>query len=120
MDTVELLVSEIVTNAVRASGGLDQQSSWSEADATPTVRLWLAADHDRVLVQVWDGSHWRPQRRQRGLEAEGGRGLLLVEALSETWGSFVRNGWEGKVVRASVRRGQPETGARTDQDGAGS
>lgn len=102
VETVELVVSEIVTNAIRASGGLEAQQPAVPARGVPTVRLWLAANKQRVLVQVWDGNDWRPQRREPGLEAESGRGLLLVETLSTDWGSFAPNGWPGKVVWAAV------------------
>ena len=102
-ETVELVVSEIVTNAVRASGGLDSdRRSRTPASGIPTVRLWLYVDKQQILVQVWDGNQRRPEPRRPGLEAENGRGLLLVEALSREWGSFVPNGWRGKVVWAVV------------------
>jgi len=52
-DTLELLTSELVTNAQRASGGLTgsrYEGRW--APGVPPVRVWLDADQDRVLVQV--------------------------------------------------------------------
>jgi len=72
-----------------------------------TVRLWLSSDKTAVLIQVGDADHRIPQRRDRGPEAESGRGLLLVEALSAQWGSYVPNGWQGKVVWASVNGTAP-------------
>jgi hypothetical protein len=103
--TVELVVSEIVTNAVRASIALARMPrEEAAADRIPTVRFWLAADkQQRVLVQVWDGSPWQPQRQQQRLEAESGRGLLLVAALCQEWGAFVPEGWWGKVVWGMIR-----------------
>jgi anti-sigma regulatory factor (Ser/Thr protein kinase) len=100
-ETAELLVSEIVTNAVRASAGLatGQHDTVRSADP-PTVRFWLAADSRNVLIQVWDGCHWKPQPREPDIQAESGRGLLLVETLSSSWGSFTPNGWTGKIVWA--------------------
>jgi anti-sigma regulatory factor (Ser/Thr protein kinase) len=103
-ETAELVVSEIVTNAVRASGGLDQAKDLTGTGPVPTVRLWLYADRQKVLVQVWDGNDRPLQPREPGLEAEGGRGLLLVEALSKEWGSFTPVGWRGKVVWALCTR----------------
>jgi anti-sigma regulatory factor (Ser/Thr protein kinase) len=104
-EPVELLVSELVTNAVQASadlpGGRDDRAY---ADGMPTVRFWLAADPRRVLVQVWDRCRSRPQRQEPRPEAESGRGLLLVEALSSEWGSFTPKGWNGKLVWALVTR----------------
>jgi len=101
--TVELLVSELVTNGLRASANLaNRPDSGASPDAMPTVRLWLMADPQRVLIQVWDSCHWKPELQEPGPEAESGRGLLLVEALSSSWGSFVPSGWAGKVVWALV------------------
>ena len=77
-DDVEILVSELVTNAVHATLALGQ--------AVP-VRLWLLADTARILIIVWDASPQLPIRRGASTEAESGRGLLLVEALSHQWGT---------------------------------
>jgi len=107
-ETIELLVSEIVTNAVRASRELVAGRFLGQRlTEIPTVRLWLSSDRTAVLIQVWDADHRIPQRRDRGPEAESGRGLLLVEALSAQWGCYVPNGWKGKVVWASVNGTAP-------------
>jgi hypothetical protein len=45
---------------------------------------------------VWDGSAEMPARQDAGPDSERGRGLLLVESLSEDWGSYRKA--EGKVV----------------------
>jgi anti-sigma regulatory factor (Ser/Thr protein kinase) len=89
-DTVELLVSELVTNAVRACGGL----------ASPVVRLVLASDRQCVVIRVWDGGDQMPVRRNAGPDSECGRGLLLVESLSADWGSYRKA--NGKVVWALI------------------
>jgi serine/threonine-protein kinase RsbW len=91
IDPVELVVSEIITNAIRACGALDSETA---------VRLWLAVMEDGVLVMVWDASPSRPQRQSPAPEAEGGRGLLLVDAVSASWGSFELAEEPGKVVWA--------------------
>jgi hypothetical protein len=88
-DTAELLVSELVTNAVRHATGpsslqvllLDEIVSFSVADAkTPCP----AAPHD--------------------VRDEGGRGLQLVSLLSHRWGA--RATVSGKVVWCDLRRPQ--------------
>lgn len=103
--SVELVTSEILTNAVRASGGLDERNPTRTAPV-PIVRLWLAADHQRVLVQVWDGNSSRITRQPQepAPDEENGRGLLLVQALSADWGSYIPNGWRGKLVWAILER----------------
>jgi anti-sigma regulatory factor (Ser/Thr protein kinase) len=106
-ETVELVVCELVTNAVTASTGLASargrgQVSRHLAAAVPPVRFWLACDRRNVLIEVWDASDELPVRQGVDPEAEGGRGLLLVEAVSADWGSYVPEGCGGKVAWARV------------------
>lgn len=70
---LELLSTELITNAVRHT----------ESSCTVTV-CWTGM---RVRVEVTDVSPLRPHRRRSSPEAEGGRGLLLVESLATAWGS---------------------------------
>ena len=81
VDTTELLVSELVTNALRYGEG--------------EIRLRLLLD--RTLVcEVWDGNLVQPRRRRARDTDEGGRGLQLVGLLSAGWGS--RRTPHGKTV----------------------
>jgi hypothetical protein len=75
-DSTELLVSEMVTNAVQVSRAMAQAA----------VRLWLVSDQAQVMVLAWDASPLPPVRADPGEDAENGRGLLLVDAISEQWG----------------------------------
>jgi anti-sigma regulatory factor (Ser/Thr protein kinase) len=101
-DSTEILVSELATNAIRASR--------TATEVTP-VRLWLLSDTIRVVILVWDASPESPVRMNSGDDAENGRGLLLVEAISEQWGWYfpdehVRTNapdQHGKVVWAVVQ-----------------
>ncbi|MFC7637969.1 SpoIIE family protein phosphatase [Streptomyces thermogriseus] len=80
-DTTELLVSELVTNALRYGEG--------------EIRLRLLLD--RTLVcEVWDAGLVQPRRRRARDTDEGGRGLQLVGLLSAAWGS--RRTPHGKTV----------------------
>ena len=95
LEDIELVMSELVTNAVQAFGSLRQ--------ATP-VRIWLLSDQAEVLVLVWDASEQPPVRVDAGQEADGGRGLLLVEGISARWGWYATQGpGGGKVVWAVLR-----------------
>jgi anti-sigma regulatory factor (Ser/Thr protein kinase) len=85
-DDVELVVSELVTNAVRAG--------------SPTVRVGVAIKQDRVVVQVSDVAGGWPEPREAGIHDPHGRGLPLVSALSASWG--VRRAPIGKVVWAEL------------------
>jgi anti-sigma regulatory factor (Ser/Thr protein kinase) len=87
--TTELLVSELITNAIHASHRLT-------ASEQPVVRLWLSSDENSIVIHVWDGNSEMPVRRDTGPDAEGGRGLLLVEALGADWGAYRKA--NGKVV----------------------
>jgi anti-sigma regulatory factor (Ser/Thr protein kinase) len=81
--TTELVVSELVTNAIRY--------------ATGSIRLRLI--RERALVcEVLDGGATAPHLRHPRTTDEGGRGLLLVSQLTQRWGTrFVP---EGKVIWA--------------------
>ncbi|MGA4964628.1 SpoIIE family protein phosphatase [Streptomyces pseudogriseolus] len=81
--TTELLVSELVTNAIRHASG--------------RVRLRLI--RERTLVcEVLDGGASAPHLRHPRAMDEGGRGLLLVSQLAERWGTrFVP---DGKIIWA--------------------
>lgn len=91
-DNVELVVSELITNAVRASWRLGPALS---------VRLWLLADARQVLIIVWDASPHAPVRASASADEEGGRGLVLVEAASIQWGTRA-SPWGGKTVWALI------------------
>jgi anti-sigma regulatory factor (Ser/Thr protein kinase) len=99
----ELVVSEIVTNAVRATEGLTGSRYGGQwRPGVPPVRLCLLSDGTRVLVQVWDGNDRLPRREAPDPEADSGRGLWLVEASSDEWGAFRPEGASGKVVWALI------------------
>jgi hypothetical protein len=102
-DAVELVVSELVTNGQRASAhivGSRYEGVWRPG--VPPVRLWVCSDKERVLIQVWDGDDRLPQRQSLDLDAESGRGLLLVEILTQEWGAYAPEGASGKVVWATT------------------
>jgi anti-sigma regulatory factor (Ser/Thr protein kinase) len=94
----ELLVSELVTNAVVALRSARQLSP---------VRLWLLADRTRVLVLVWDASLRPPVPVRAGQDAVNGRGLLLVDAISQGWDWYFPQHAGGKVVWALVGGEEP-------------
>lgn len=92
VDTAELLVSELVTNALRYGEG--------------EIRLRLL--RDRTLVcEVWDAGLVQPRRRRARDTDEGGRGLQLVGMLSAAWGA--RRTPRGKTVwfELSLPDGEP-------------
>lgn len=92
---VALIVSELVGNAVRHSAS--------------DVRLRVDLDTGLTLT-VTDGSAALPHRRAAGPLDESGRGMAIIEAISEAWGSDVTP--TGKQVWARLRlpqlRGEPD------------
>ena len=101
--TAALVVSELVSNAVQSSRELTSSrfaGQW--APGTPPVRVWLSADERRLVIQVWDGSDLPPVPRPVEPEADSGRGLLLVGALSAEWGCYTPEKSSGKVVWSVV------------------
>ncbi|WP_173095477.1 ATP-binding protein [Actinomadura verrucosospora] len=81
---VELITSELVTNAIRHAG-------------TVTLVLYLP-DDKTAMVEVWDDNPDGPVEAPRDMQAESGRGLFIVGALSRSWGW--RPTEEGKVTWA--------------------
>ncbi|WP_373465368.1 SpoIIE family protein phosphatase [Streptomyces sp. V1I6] len=81
--TTELILSELLTNAIRYG-------------AAP-VRVRLVRDRT-LTCEVWDASSTAPHLRYAATMDEGGRGLFLVAQLSEVWGT--RYTPEGKVIWA--------------------
>jgi anti-sigma regulatory factor (Ser/Thr protein kinase) len=88
-DDVELLVSELVTNAVKASQSMDGMFP---------VRLRLFSDRAQVLITVWDADSRPPVRTDAGQDDETGRGLMLVETISKRWDWNATPDTGGKMV----------------------
>ncbi|MEU8717460.1 ATP-binding protein [Streptomyces sp. NPDC048663] len=72
-DTAELLVSELVTNALRHTRG--------------PLRLNLQLRDRRLLCEVEDTESASPARGVADLHAENGRGIELLDLLADAWGS---------------------------------
>ena len=79
--SAELLVSELVTNAIAAS---------RSAGGDSPVQLSLLSDTTRVVIMVWDASSYLLVRAEPSTDAKTGRGLLLVEMISDQWGALWR------------------------------
>ncbi|MDF2261225.1 ATP-binding protein [Streptantibioticus ferralitis] len=84
---IELVASELLTNAVKHSTG--------------PLMVGLYQDTDRILLEVFDGDPEPPKRRPVTDDDENGRGLSLINALT------VNCGWEptvrGKKVWAEMQ-----------------
>lgn len=87
IETAVLLVSELVTNAVRAV----------DTARAARVELALRRQSGRVIIEVYDNGSGLPVLARIKPDAENGRGLLLVQALSKEWG-HQRRASGGKTV----------------------
>jgi anti-sigma regulatory factor (Ser/Thr protein kinase) len=95
-DDVELVVSELVTNAVRAGSARVLVS----IEGVPTDTGSGEDGRGTVVIRVSDDAEGWPEQREAGIHDPGGRGLPLVSALSQAWG--VRLTGTGKVVWAEL------------------
>ncbi|MFF7124176.1 SpoIIE family protein phosphatase [Streptomyces sp. NPDC008240] len=82
--TTELMVSELVTNAIRYG--------------RPPIQLRLIHQDSTLICEVYDSSGTTPHMRRARIFDEGGRGLLLVAQLAKRWGT--RHDRVGKTVWA--------------------
>jgi anti-sigma regulatory factor (Ser/Thr protein kinase) len=86
-DDAALLISEMLTNAVKAS--------------CDPVCLRLLADREQLIIEVWDSAPGNPQPRIADYTDEGGRGFAVIEAVAHRWG-FQRVSDSRKLVWAEL------------------
>jgi anti-sigma regulatory factor (Ser/Thr protein kinase) len=82
--TTELIVSELVTNAIR--------------HAEPPIQLRLIHHAGSLVCEVADGSSTSPHLRRACTFDESGRGLFIIAQLAERWGT--RHNHHGKTIWA--------------------
>ena len=87
IETIALLVTELVTNAI--------------LHARTPLQLTLESRPDHARICVEDASNEQPTVRHYETDAVTGRGLALVEELASSWG--VETTATGKVVWCEVR-----------------
>ncbi|MEU7578778.1 ATP-binding protein [Streptomyces sp. NPDC041068] len=103
-DDIALVVSELVTNALRHALPADTPRERQD----PPVRLHLMRWASRLVCAVRDPSDESPVARDTDddFSAESGRGLFLVDSFSDGWGWHPLAGTlRGKVVWALFRLG---------------
>ncbi|MEU9360043.1 SpoIIE family protein phosphatase [Streptomyces sp. NPDC048301] len=102
-EATELIVSELVTNAVRYG--------------SPPVKLRLILDRG-LTCEIRDSSSTAPYMKYAGAVDEGGRGLFIISQLASLWGT--RYASEGKIVwsEQTIPGGEAEAGEPLDADEA--
>jgi anti-sigma regulatory factor (Ser/Thr protein kinase) len=88
IDDAELVLSELVTNAMNATGTTNPRPRWSELDDLALIRVQLVTTADSLVIEVWDRDPNPPELQQPEQAAETGRGLLIVGALCRRWDYF--------------------------------
>ncbi|MDJ0379346.1 ATP-binding protein [Streptomyces sp. G-G2] len=94
LHTAELVLSELVSNALRAPAPSDRQVR---------VRIAHSSAEGLLRLEVSDAGSGRPEVRRPETDDEHGRGLAVVDALSHRWGVSDRAGGIGKTVWSELK-----------------
>ena len=89
IQTAELLVSELVTNAVKATSTGTEPLTYSTLADAGHISLTLRHLPGRVIAEVFDTDQRPPLLAAASTDDESGRGLMLVQALSKEWGYYL-------------------------------
>lgn len=95
VETAKLLASELVTNAVQFAA--DSSGLWPQPNPAKVAYVSMTLRHipGLLVIEVSDQNMNVPEVKERDFDSEGGRGLMLVQALSKEWSFyFPRAGWK--------------------------
>jgi hypothetical protein len=93
-----LLTSELVTNAIANEAG-------------QTIMLVITRAYDQLRVDVHDTSWFAPELVEAPVDAEAGRGLMLVDSLSTDWGFYRTVAGKAVYFTLSFNGAEPHDGA---------
>jgi anti-sigma regulatory factor (Ser/Thr protein kinase) len=96
-DVAVLLTSELVTNAIRH-------------EASGTITLAVTCSRDQLRVDVYDTSRSLPTVVEAAVDAETGRGLMLVATLSAEWGFYRTPAGKAVYFALALQPGLAESG----------
>jgi anti-sigma regulatory factor (Ser/Thr protein kinase) len=102
----ELLVSELVTNAIAASGATDEDTGEGVDSRSVMIAVRLTCTTTSLIIEVWGPSGTPPVLPPPDLAAETGRGLLLVTTLSRR-AAYYRTPGGGIAVWAELPNSPP-------------
>jgi serine/threonine-protein kinase RsbW len=101
-DSAVLIVSELVTNAVRHARKPTQTPPWATTPPPGRLALTLWGYPEYLLIYVYDQDRTPPILRPTTADAQSGRGLHLVDKLSSEWGYVYPTPHSGKTVYAKL------------------
>ncbi len=101
-DTTALIASELVTNAVKATGITETPTDYARLHDVKLARVItrLRLSGPSLFIDTWDGDPHPPVPARPDDLDEDGRGLMLVTALTAAWGHYLSA--SGKVVWAEI------------------
>jgi hypothetical protein len=100
LDDALLVTTELVTNAVKATGIIEPDPSWGDLQSLALLTVRLIGLDTSVIIEVWDVSPEEPKATAAAPDDEEGHGLAIVSHLATRWGSCPHRG--GKVVWAEL------------------
>ena len=103
IDATGLVMSELVTNAVKATGTVNPTPRWGDLHSLALISVRLVVTTDSLVIEAWDRDPRPPVLREAAEIDEAGRGLLIVEALCRRWGYFFPESG-GKTVWGELAR----------------
>ncbi|WP_329390761.1 ATP-binding protein [Streptomyces sp. NBC_01716] len=106
IEVAELVVSELVANAVKMTGITDPEPKSWDIKAEHVIGVQLRTTNGSLFVEVWDRSMDAPVSKNPDNNTEGGRGLMLIGAMVKQW-DVHRPQSGGKDVWAELELGKP-------------
>jgi hypothetical protein len=101
IDTAEVLVSELITNAAKITTPEPDNLTYADLARVECIAMTLRHAPGRLVIEVIDNNSSPPVLTEADVTAEGGRGLMVVQALSKEWGHFFPP-CGGKVVYSVI------------------
>lgn len=111
VDDAEVIVSELVTNAVEATGITDPNPTYADLERLALLAVQVRVAGETLFIEVWDNDSNKPASPPPSAKKhdEVGRGLAIVQALSKGYGAMtMKKG--GKIIWAELDAG-PEIAA---------
>ncbi|WSD11449.1 ATP-binding protein [Streptomyces hirsutus] len=102
IEVARLLVSELATNAIQHAQPTEPSETATEYAGLGTIALRLWPIDGGIILAVSDPDPRQPVPRAHDASASGGRGLGLIQAMTNRWGYFPTQPRSGKIVWAEV------------------